>query len=304
MPRTKEFLRNFDFTGVPESSFFPTIEQYLTTFSPPNNEVNDAIIQRLETSVREGIKSGLDLQSQASSLRILTGCQGLDWVLNGGLRRGSVTEIYGASATGKTQFCHLITATVARSGSRVMYIDSTNGFCPNRVIDFAQLDLVQTKDLLDRVTVYRPHNVYILLELIDKKATEMSQMSNPAKKPLVIVIDSISGLLSPVLNALKSEGPALVSAVGRGLRCLADEEQICVFLTNHEVSSGQAPPRPNAESGHSALGVSWQSQVHFRVGILERELERKTIFNGDRFAHIQINEHSIETIECNPTNGV
>lgn len=304
MPQTKEFLSNLDLTRFPESSFCLTIEEYLTTFSPPHNEVNDAIFEELKTSVRERIKSGLDLQSQASVPRIPTGCRGLDWILDGGLRRGSVTEIYGASSTGKTQFCHLIAARTASSGAVVIYIDSINTFCPNRIVDFAQPDPKETKQLLSLVKVFRIHNAYTLLHLIDRITAEMSEMDNPESKPLVIVIDSISGILSPVLNALKSEGPALVSAVGRGLRCLADEEQICVFLTNHEVSSWKAPPNPNVESGQSAMGASWHSQVHSRIAIREGRMERSVISKGDRSVSIQINEHSIDTIESNSTNGV
>ena len=45
---------------------------------------------------------------------IATGCQGVDSVLGGGLKCGTITEVCGRGATGKTQLCMLMCATVQR----------------------------------------------------------------------------------------------------------------------------------------------------------------------------------------------
>ncbi len=57
---------------------------------------------------------------------IATGCQGVDSVIGGGLKCGTVTEVCGRGATGKTQMCMLLCATVQRyntlySQSKAMY---------------------------------------------------------------------------------------------------------------------------------------------------------------------------------------
>eukprot|EP00210_Caulerpa_lentillifera_P005994 g5729.t1 len=300
MPRIRDFITILDPDQYPDSSFLTTIEQYLTGFPTVHDEVTEAVYHQLENLVRARTRSGVELQqSRLSYQEIPTGCRGLDFVLDGGLKRGCVTEIYGSSSTGKTQFCHLIAAEAVSSGFRVSYIDSTNGFCPNRVLDYAQPDMKQARQLLNKIKVFRQHSVYSFLQLIDRIATEMNEMDSETAKPTVIVIDSISGLLLPVMNIKQTQGAALISTVGRGLRCLADKEQICIFLTNHEITSNQAPAGQSRESGHSALGTYWSSQVHFRIAIQDDKMGHKVISNGEHNATLRICEHSIETIEKN-----
>lgn len=45
---------------------------------------------------------------------IATGCKGMDAVIGGGLKCGTITEVCGRGATGKTQMCMLLCATVQR----------------------------------------------------------------------------------------------------------------------------------------------------------------------------------------------
>lgn len=85
---------------------------------------------------------------------IRTGLQKLDECLGGGIRSGVITDISGASSTGKTQLTlQIMTNLLCGSGS-IFYQDTTGTFRPERL-----LELLKAKGLdpssLDRITVSR-----------------------------------------------------------------------------------------------------------------------------------------------------
>jgi RecA/RadA recombinase len=61
------------------------------------------------------------------------GCDAVDDLFGIGLREGSVYEVAGETATGKTQLCLQAAAMRALHGERVLYVDTTNGFSAARV---------------------------------------------------------------------------------------------------------------------------------------------------------------------------
>lgn len=85
---------------------------------------------------------------------IRTGLQKLDEALGGGIRSGVITDISGASSTGKTQLALQIMVDLLSCGGSIFYQDTTGTFRPERL-----LELLKTKSLdpssLDRVTVSR-----------------------------------------------------------------------------------------------------------------------------------------------------
>ncbi len=69
--------------------------------------------------------------------RVSTGSGLVDELLNGGLEKGIITNIYGESGTGKTNLCVQAAATVAEKGEKVAYIDTEGGFSPERMAQIA-----------------------------------------------------------------------------------------------------------------------------------------------------------------------
>ncbi|MDP2840878.1 MAG: ATPase domain-containing protein, partial [Candidatus Methanoperedens sp.] len=59
--------------------------------------------------------------------RMSCGCKCIDDLLGGGFERGIVTQIYGASGTGKTNICIQLAVVTVHSGKKVVFID-TEGF--------------------------------------------------------------------------------------------------------------------------------------------------------------------------------
>ncbi|KAL2239771.1 UNVERIFIED_CONTAM: DNA repair protein RAD51 [Sesamum indicum] len=203
--------------------------------------------------------NGLELLEDAQlNKRILsTGCERIDLLLQGGLRVGHVTELAGPSSSGKTQVCLKVASHVARKYSgTVMYFDSGNSFSPKRIVQF------------------------------------LTQESDPANTEIgcnvrMLIIDSLSSLIAPVLGGGGAHGHALMVTAGFLLKELAHEHNLSIvvtialtlryflflgaimassllavfyfqMVTNHMVAGEAGSSKP-------ALGDSWKSIPHVRL---------------------------------------
>ncbi|MFO7793760.1 MAG: DNA repair and recombination protein RadB [Candidatus Nanohaloarchaea archaeon] len=74
--------------------------------------------------------------------RVSTGSELLDDLLKGGLEKGVITNVYGESGTGKTNFAVQVAAEVAKNG-KVAYIDTEGGFSPERMKQIADEEALE-----------------------------------------------------------------------------------------------------------------------------------------------------------------
>ncbi|VDO05612.1 unnamed protein product [Rodentolepis nana] len=122
---------------------------------------------------------GSDLLNDCLSNRrfLSTGFPQLDSFLNGGLVTGEIAEIYGISAVGKTQMCHISTAATVISsiaselgepppnsleeirGPTVLYLDTKGEFDPKRLRSFIRSALKRTYELTEEngLDIYTNH---------------------------------------------------------------------------------------------------------------------------------------------------
>nr|XP_016436785.1 PREDICTED: DNA repair protein RAD51 homolog 4-like isoform X1 [Nicotiana tabacum] len=82
----------------------------------------------------------------------------------------------------------------------------------------------------------------------------------------MIIIDSISTLITPILGGGGAQGHALMVSVGFLLKRLAHEHDICILVTNHMVAGEKGTSKP-------ALGESWRGIPHVRL-LLSRDRAR------------------------------
>jgi len=117
---------------------------------------------------------------------ISTGLQQLDKFLCGGIPSNVITDIYGANGTGKTQFLLQISINAIKNNGNVLYLDTTGGFRPERILEMQKnqnLDM----NILDKITVSRLTNTSEQVNSI--KNIDHNQFS-------LIVIDNITDLFS------------------------------------------------------------------------------------------------------------
>lgn len=117
---------------------------------------------------------------------ISTGLQKLDDFLSGGIPDGVITDIYGASGTGKTQLLFQICINAIKNGGNVLYQDTTGSFRPERILEIQKQQNL-TFDILEKITVSRITNTSEQLKSIDiMNASDFS----------LIVIDNVTDLFS------------------------------------------------------------------------------------------------------------
>ncbi|XP_027718329.1 DNA repair protein RAD51 homolog 4-like isoform X1 [Vombatus ursinus] len=243
--------------------------------------------------------NGADLYEElkTSTAILATGIASLDKLLDSGLYTGEVTEITGPPASGKTQVCLCTAASVAYSlGQSVLYIDSTGGLTASRLLQLLQartedeeeqkvfrvlpgdpkpcfqglvglsLPLLIGAGALQRIHVVRVFDIFQMLDAFQDLRGSISQQATNASGPVkIVVVDSVSAVVSPLLGGQHSEGLALMMQLARELKTLARELGIAVLVTNHvtrERESGKLRP---------ALGRSWSFVPSTRVFLEARE---------------------------------
>jgi len=116
-----------------------------------------------------------------------TGSSNLDRFLRGGIRTGVITNIFGASGSGKSQFCFSICANLIKKNKDVktIFIDTSGNFRPERILDIT--DNPNSERVLDNIQYIRPYSINDQFEAI-KKIYEI--------KPKLVIVDTITSLIS------------------------------------------------------------------------------------------------------------
>jgi len=124
---------------------------------------------------------------------ISTSSIALDNLLGGGVRVGMLTDIFGASGTGKTQLCFQLCVNCAKPKNKkglnanVLFIDATNTFRPERISQMAKHAGLDDK-LLDKIYVSKVYSSADQVAAIKRIPTIQNLK--------LVVIDSVGDLFS------------------------------------------------------------------------------------------------------------
>ncbi|KAF3453812.1 hypothetical protein FNV43_RR04253 [Rhamnella rubrinervis] len=232
--------------------------------------------------------NGMDLLADTIQNKhiLSTGCEGIDMLLGGGLHEGQLTELVGPSSSGKTQVCLQAASNVAKNhmGS-VMYLDTCNSFSAQRVACFvglaSNLTLDQAKhkilqNVMNNILCRSVFDIFTMFDVLNQLEFNLrsQKVGNHVR---LLIIDSISSLITPILGGNGSQGHALMVSAGYLLKKLAHEYNIAVLLTNHTVGGEGGIPKP-------ALGETWKTIPHVRL-LLSRD-------RGNNICSISIIKHS------------
>jgi RecA/RadA recombinase len=118
---------------------------------------------------------------------ISTGSSNLDRFLRGGIRTGIITNIFGESGSGKSQFCYSICANALKKYKdvKLIFIDTSGNFRPERILDMT--DDHNSDKILYNIHYIRPYSIKDQFEAI-KKIYDI--------KPKLVIIDTITSLIS------------------------------------------------------------------------------------------------------------
>ena len=118
---------------------------------------------------------------------ISTGIKKLDQLLDGGIKNGIITDIFGANGTGKTQLAMQISINSLKQGGKILFLDTTGEFRPERMLEIIKSQNLNSS-LLDNVFVGRITNTAEQIQFLSK----LTQMNNFS----LVVIDNVSDLFS------------------------------------------------------------------------------------------------------------
>ncbi len=188
--------------------------------------------------MRENNTAGGNIIGKAE--KIPCGCKGLDELLGGGFEGGIVTQLYGASGTGKTNLCIQLAVECVKSGKKVVFVD-TEGFSAER---FRQIAGEEAKKIAGSIIIYEPAS----LEQQYSAILDLEKVVN--EKIGLVILDSAAlfyrlGLIhddsSDENVALRRE---LANQIGI-LHGIARKHGVAVVITNQvykDVSSGELLP--------------------------------------------------------------
>ena len=155
---------------------------------------------------------------------ISTGLQKLDDFLSGGIPDGIIVDIFGGNGTGKTQLLLQLSINSIKNGGRVLYLDTTGGFRPERILEIQKQSNKQI-NFLEQITVSRITNTSEQIKSI--KNFESNNFS-------LIVIDNVTDLFSYEYKRDESifEKNSLFIKYMRELSKFAITKKIPIIVTN------------------------------------------------------------------------
>lgn len=155
---------------------------------------------------------------------ISTGLQKLDDFLSGGIPDGIIVDIFGGNGTGKTQLLLQLSINSIKNGGRVLYLDTTGGFRPERILEIQKQSNKQI-NFLEQITVSRITNTSEQIKSL--KNFESNNFS-------LIVIDNVTDLFSFEYKRDESifEKNSLFIKYMRELSKFAITKKIPIVVTN------------------------------------------------------------------------
>jgi DNA repair protein RadB len=174
---------------------------------------------------------------------IPTGCSPIDDLLGGGVERGTVTQVYGPPAAGKTNLALSAAVRVAAAGGRVLYLD-TEGLSLDRFRQLAAGVDADIETLANRLITREAYD-------FDGQETAVRDAAEFASKVDLIVLDSATGHYR--LERGEGDEGETLRRVGRQVRHLlglARRENLAVVATN-QVFTDPDTGNPRALGGHT-----------------------------------------------------
>jgi DNA repair protein RadB len=218
-----------------------------------------------------------------------TGCEPLDDLLGGGVERGTVTQVYGPPAAGKTNVALCAAVRAAVDGFAV-YVD-TEGLSPARFEQVAAA-VGDVDDLAGRVVVSNAHD-------FEEQEQAVRDVTEFAERADLVVVDSVTGFYR-LERTDADEGETLrrVARQVTHLLSLARRHDLAVLVTNQVFTDPDAD-RVKPLGGHTL--EHWTGVVlrldRFRGGKRRATLEKHGSRPAGETATFQITDTGLGAVE-------
>jgi DNA repair protein RadB len=229
---------------------------------------------------------------------ISTGCPPVDELLGGGFERGTVTQLYGPPAAGKTNLALSAAVETAVRGDTAVYID-TEGVSVDR---FQQLLDARIADAPEGTTLEDVASRIVIEDALDFAEQEeaVRDAEEFASRASLIVVDSATGFYRLERTGEGSDGEALrgVARQVTHLLSLARKHDLAVVLTN-QVFADPDSDRTRPLGGNTL--EHWTGTVlrieRFRGGNRRATLEKHRAKPAGESVQFRITETGVEGSE-------
>ena len=192
---------------------------------------------------------------------ISTGLKKIDDFLSGGIPDGVIVDIFGGNGTGKTQLLLQLSINSIKNGGKVLFLDTTGGFRPERILE------IQKKS---------NSNLNLLNHIIVSRITNTSEQINSIKNFKennfsLIIIDNITDLFSYEYKNNQSifKKNSLFMKYMRELSLYAVTHKVPIVITNMIRNSNEQ----EVENMSTAIDLFTHIKIHL--------FKNSSIYNGE-----------------------
>ena len=204
---------------------------------------------------------------------ISTGLKKIDNFLSGGIPDGVIVDIFGGNGTGKTQLLLQLSINSIKNGGKVLFLDTTGGFRPERILE------IQKKS---------NSNLNLLNNIIVSRITNTSEQINSIKNFKennfsLIIIDNITDLFSYEYKNNQSifKKNSLFMKYMRELSLYAVTHKVPIVITNMIRNSNEQ----EVENMSTAIDLFTHIKIHLFKNSSIYNGEISSPFNKDNFSY-------------------
>jgi len=192
---------------------------------------------------------------------ISTGLKKIDDFLSGGIPNGVIVDIFGGNGTGKTQLLLQLSINSIKNGGKVLFLDTTGGFRPERILE------IQKKS---------NSNLNLLNNILVSRITNTSEQINSIKNFKennfsLIIIDNITDLFSYEYKNNQSifKKNSLFMKYMRELSLYAVTHKVPIVISNMIRNSNEQ----EVENMSTAIDLFTHIKIHL--------FKNSSIYNGE-----------------------
>ena len=192
---------------------------------------------------------------------ISTGLKKIDNFLSGGIPDGVIVDIFGGNGTGKTQLLLQLSINSIKNGGKVLFLDTTGGFRPERILEI-QKNSNSNVDLLNNIIVSR----------ITNTSEQINSIKNFKENNFsLIIIDNITDLFSYEYKNNQSifKKNSLFMKYMRELSLYAVTHKVPIVITNMIRNSNEQ----EVENMSTAIDLFTHIKIHL--------FKNSSIYNGE-----------------------
>ncbi|HMF32081.1 MAG TPA: DNA repair and recombination protein RadA [Candidatus Lokiarchaeia archaeon] len=231
----------------------------------------EKIVQAAREALNIGFQTAdLVWEKRKNLKKISTGSAQLDELIGGGVESGSLTEFYGEFRTGKTQIMHQLCVNVQKPveqggmGGGALYIDTESTFRPERIVQIANGQSMDYKEVLKNIIYARAYNSDHQVILV-KEAPRIITEHNIK---LVIVDSVITHFRSEFIGrGTLARRQGMLNLHLHNLHRLAEIYNIPVVITNQVQSKPDTMfGDPNQATGGHVVAHAGTVRVYLKKG--------------------------------------